>query len=56
MTTPDPRLALVTAAIHLRRHPQHPHHCRCEEFAQAAIDALTTTPTDPPRDLEESNE
>lgn len=38
--TPDPRLALVTAAIHLRRHPAHPHHCRCAEFAQAALDAL----------------
>jgi hypothetical protein len=36
----DPRLALVTAAIHLRRHPSHPHHCRCEEFARAALDAI----------------
>lgn len=36
----DPRLALVTAAIHLKRHPAHPHHCRCHEFAQAALDAI----------------
>ena len=46
-TTPDPRLALVTAAIHLARHPQHPHHCRCHEFAQAALDALPEDETVP---------
>lgn len=34
----DPRLALVTAAIHLKRHPAHPHHCRCHELAQAALE------------------
>lgn len=37
----DPRLALVTTAIHLERHPRHPRHCRCHEFAAAAIYAVT---------------
>lgn len=42
MSEPDPRLALVTAAIHLTRHPRHPHYCECSEFARAALEAIET--------------
>lgn len=52
--TPDPRLALMTTAIHMTRHPRHSHYCRCDELARAALSAIHPTP--PATDAQEATE